>query len=155
MRIQFAHTFVPYPAMRVGMNLSAFLAIGSIIGLLYGAAFLLAPEGVLAAYGMQSNPAAILGYRYFGVALLTIAVLAWLIRYSTDWIALRSVLIGYAVGNVAGVLVSIWGTLSGIMNPMGWSAVLIYGVLLAGDLYYLRLGPGQSLGRYKWSVNVT
>jgi len=137
------------------MILSAFLAVGSIIGLLYRVAFLLAPESVLAAYGMQSNPAAALGYRYFGVALLTIAVLAWLVRYSTDWIALRSILIGYAVGNVAGVLVSLWATISGIMNGMGWSAVLIYLVLLAGDLYYLRLGSGQSLGRSKWSVNVT
>ena len=73
-----------------GMNLSALLAIGSIIGLLYGVAFLLAPELVLAAYGIQTTPAAILGYRYFGVALLTIAVLARLIKYSTDWIALRS-----------------------------------------------------------------
>ena len=128
------------------MKLSVFLAIGSIIGLLYGLAFLLAPESVLAAYGMRWNPAAILGYRYFGVALLTIAVLAWLIRYSTDWTALRSLLVGYAVGNAPGVLVSVWGTLDGIMNGMGWSAVLIFLLLLCGDLYYLWLGPRQKVG---------
>jgi|1186.fasta_scaffold655757_1 hypothetical protein len=128
------------------MRLSVFLGIGSVIALLYGVAFLIAPEFVLASYGMSPNPQAILGYCYFGVGLLTVGVFAWLIRQSTDWIAVRAILIAYAAGNIPGLLVSIWGTVTGIMNAFGWSAVLIYGLLLAGDLYYLRLGPDQKLG---------
>src|SRR3954451_9865629 len=104
-------------------------------------------------HAIQSGCDSWLSVFWRGTAYDSRACMAYQIQHRLDRIA--DVLIGYAVGNVVGVLVSIWGTLSGIMNPMGWSAVLIYGVLLAGDLYYLRLGPGQSLGRYKWSVNVT
>jgi hypothetical protein len=33
------------------------------------------------------------------------------------------------------------------MNGMGWSAVLIYLLLLIGYLYFLYVGPGSTQGR--------
>jgi hypothetical protein len=39
------------------------------------------------------------------------------------------------------VLVAIWGIVRGITNTMGWSTVVIFGLLLAGYLYYLFTDP--------------
>jgi hypothetical protein len=55
----------------------------------------------------------------------------------------RALLTGHAIGDVAGIIVSIWGTASGIMNGFGWSVVLIYVILFAGCAYFLQLGTRQ------------
>ncbi len=52
---------------------------------------------------------------------------------------LRGVLIGATVGNIAGVLVSLWATLTGVMNGRGWLFVAT-ALLLIGYLYFLLTG---------------
>ena len=125
------------------MTLSRLLAIAAVISLLYGAGFLLIPELLSSLYGMKSNPQSVLGFRYFGVTLVGLGLVAWFVKDSTDRSVTRGFLIAVSISSVAGLLVSIWGTLSGIMNGMGWSAVLIYFLLLIGYLYFL-LSPVSS-----------
>jgi len=119
------------------MKVGVFLAIGAAIAIIYGVAFILVPEFVLATYGMTASAALDLMARYFGLTLLGMGLITWLVRETTDGKALRGLLTGLSVQGVIGVLVSIWATVNGTMNGMGWSAVLIYAVLLAGYLYYL------------------
>jgi hypothetical protein len=119
------------------MKVGVFLAIAAAIAIIYGVAFILAPAFVLANYGITPDAALILMARFFGLTLLGLGLVGWLIRETTDLKALRGLLSGLAVQSVIGLLVSIWGTTSGTMNGMGWSAVVIYAVLLAGYLYYL------------------
>jgi len=125
------------------MDTKLFLAISAVIALLYGIAFILIPNVLLSAYGVQSNPSAVLGFRYFGVTLLGLGLITWLVRESRDWTALRGVLIGLAVGDAVGTVLSIWATLAGLMNGMGWSAVLIYLILLVGCVYCLSVGGSK------------
>jgi hypothetical protein len=54
---------------------------------------------------------------------------------------LRGLLIGLSAGSAVGVLVAIWGIIRGITNAMGWSTVVIFGLLLAGYVYYLVTDP--------------
>ena len=75
--------------------------------------------------------------RYFGLTLLGQGVVVWPIKDAVDGKVLRGFLSGFALQSAIGLLVSIWGTLGGILNALGWSAVLIYALLLAGYLYYL------------------
>ena len=119
------------------MKVGVFLAIGAAIAIIYGVAFILVPEFVLATYGMTAGAALDLMARYFGLTLLGMGLITWLVRETTDGKALRGLLTGLSVQGVIGLLVSIWATVNGTMNGMGWSAVLIYAVLLAGYLYYL------------------
>jgi hypothetical protein len=42
---------------------------------------------------------------------------------------------------VIGLIVSLMGTLSGVVNAVGWSAVLIYLVLAAGYAYFQFMKP--------------
>jgi hypothetical protein len=119
------------------MKIGVFLAIAAAIAIIYGIAFIVAPDYVLVTYGMTADAALNLMARYFGLTLIGLGLVTWLVRETSDGKALRGLLSGLAVQAILGLLVSIWATVSGIMNAMGWSAVLIYAILLAGYLYYL------------------
>jgi hypothetical protein len=119
------------------MNVKVFLAIAAAIAIIYGVAFVLIPDFLLASFGMTTEPSTVLSAWYFGLTLLGLGLVVWLVRETSDGKALRGLLSGLAVQSVIGVVVSIWGTRSGTMNATGWSAVLIYAVLLVGYVYYL------------------
>src|SRR5579872_7402824 len=119
------------------MKVAVFLAIAAAVAIVYGVAFILVPGFVLATYGVTPNAAVDLMGRYFGLTLLGMGLITWLIKETTDGKVLRGLLTGLAVQGAIGLILSIWGTTSGVMNGMGWSAVLIYAILLAGYLYYL------------------
>ena len=119
------------------MKLAVFLAIAAAVAIIYGIAFILVPDFVLVTYGVTANAALDLMARYFGLTLLGQGVVVWLIKDAVDGKVLRGFLSGFALQSAIGLLVSIWGTLGGILNALGWSAVLIYALLLAGYLYYL------------------
>lgn len=125
------------------MNVKAFMIFAAILAVAYGVGFLLIPSYLISFYGPTPNPSAIIGFRYFGVVLLAIGCIFWLARESHDWATLRALLTGHAIGDVAGIIVSIWGTTTGIMNAFGWSVVLIYVILFAGCAYFLQRGSRQ------------
>jgi hypothetical protein len=119
------------------MDVKMYLAITSVIAALYGIAFLVIPGPLDALFGVTPDAATIFTDRLLGTELLTLGLVVWFVRATSDRTATRGVLMGVAVGNVVGAFVTIWGTVTGIVNALGWSSVLIYVVLLAGCVYYL------------------
>ena len=127
------------------MKVKLFVAIAAVIAILYGIIFLLIPGVALAFYGDAiPNASSILSIRFYGASLLSLGLVGWFVRETSDWTALRGLLLGLSIGNVAAVVVAIWGTVTGIMNAMGWSVVLIYLVLLVGFVYYLSAGRADA-----------
>src|SRR5947209_7996944 len=127
-----------------------FLLISAIVALIFGFGFVLLPGVMFSIYGIASAPAAVLGFRLFGSVLIAIGVLTWLLKDSTDWPAIKALLLSVAIGNVIGLLFVLLATLNGTLSAMGWSAVLIYLLLLIGEGYFLSRGPASTLerGRY-------
>lgn len=123
--------------MEENRKLKQFLAIAAIVTLINGIGYTLVPGALLPNYGLQPEPAALLGFRLFGAALLTFGLILWFLRDSREWTALRGLLIGASVGNIAGLIVSAWATVAGVMNGAGWLFVVTYGVLLLGYAYSL------------------
>ena len=121
-------------------NLKRFLAIAAVITVINGIGYALAPGVLLPNYGIAPSPGTLLGFRFFGAALLTFGLILWFVRQSHDWIAIRAVLIGASVGNIVGIVVSTWATLTGVMNGSGWLFVGTYAVLLLGYAYSLYAG---------------
>jgi uncharacterized membrane protein YfcA len=121
-------------------NLKRFLAVIAVISVLNGIGLLLTPTVVLATYGIEATPGAVLGFRLLGLTLIEFGLINWFVRYSHDWTALRGLLIGGTVGYALGFVVSLWATLSHVMNPAGWVLVATYAVLLLGYVYSLRAG---------------
>jgi ABC-type dipeptide/oligopeptide/nickel transport system permease subunit len=120
------------------MTVKLFLTIAAAISVLFGIAFVLAPETAGAVYGTPNEVHIILSERYFGATLLPLGLIFWFAKDTSDRNILRRVLIAFAIGCILGAIVSIVGTVAGTVNAMGWSSVLIYLVFLGGCAYYLK-----------------
>jgi hypothetical protein len=116
-------------------NLKRFFAVIAVISILNGIGLLFRPDLVLATYGIEPGPGAVLGFRLLGLTLIEFGLINWFVRNSHDWTALRGLLIGGTVGYLLGFVVSLWATLSHVMNPAGWVLVVTYAVLLLGYVY--------------------
>ena len=114
------------------MQLRSLLFIAGVIALVFGLGFLLVPRPVLALYGVPTDPAIVLMSRFFGVALVQVGLVLYLIRDVSDARTQRGVIIGSFLGSVAGLVVSLTGQFWGIVNQLGWSSVAIYALLTLG-----------------------
>ena len=70
------------------VKLKRFLALAAIITLINGVSYTLVPGALLPNYGLQVAPAAVLGFRLFGAALLTFGLILWFLRESREWVAI-------------------------------------------------------------------
>jgi hypothetical protein len=119
------------------MTIRTFFAILAVLSVLFGIGFVLAPAQVLANYGIEHSPALALLGRLFGGALLTLGIILWLARDFRDDAATRTVLVAALVGDAVNLVVATMGTLSGVVNALGWSTVLISLFGAAGSGYFL------------------
>ena len=119
------------------MTMKTWFTIISVIGIVFGVGFLLVPEQLGSIYGLKESPDVELGQRFFGAALLAWALIAWFAKDFRDAVTLRGVLIASAIGHTAGLLVSVFGTLSGVMNAVGWSSALVFLFGAVGSIYFL------------------
>lgn len=124
------------------MKLSAFMSINAIIAVVFGLGFLIVPGQVMAYYGIMADaPLEYVG-QLFGAALLAFAVLTWSARNAADSDARRAILLALFVGDGIGFIVALVRQLSGVVNAVGWSTVVIY-LLLALGFAYFRFGATQ------------
>jgi uncharacterized membrane protein YfcA len=134
----------------MNLNLNMFLMISAIVAALFGLGFVLAPGLMFSIYGLASGPASLLGFRLFGSALIAIGIMTWFLKDSADWQAIKALLLSVAIGNVIGFLLVLFATINGTLGAMGWSAVLIYLLLLIGEGYFLSRGPASTLERRRY-----
>jgi hypothetical protein len=125
------------------MTIKNFFAIFAVLSLMFGVGFVLAPGQVLANYGVENSPTVALMSRLFGGTLLAMAVVLWSARDFRDEGAVRAVLIAVCVADALNFIVAVMATMSGTINALGWTTVLIYlcGALGAG--YFLSAGHSQ------------
>lgn len=123
------------------MRSSAVFLVASLLGLLFGFAFLIAPAAVLLVYGASVDASALLMARFFGVALLQLSLSVYWLRETQDPTTVRSLALAGTAGSLAGAVVALMGVLNGSTNALGWSTVVIYAVLLLGFASCLRPRP--------------
>lgn len=114
---------------------------GGVLAIAFGLSFLLVPGMVLPMYGAPTDTATVLMSRFFGVALLQVGLMLYLLRETRDTATQRAMALAGVVGSVAGVVVSLLGVLGGAVNALGWSTVAIYAGLLLGYLSVMRSQP--------------
>lgn len=129
------------------MSVKTFLAIMSVLGLLFGIAYLLIPARMGVIYGVAASPAVEMVSRFFGVALLAWAMIAWFAKDFHDESDLRHVIAPSAFAFTAGAVVSAMGTLSGVMNAMGWTSAAIFAFGAIGSFYFMMAGMQHKLLR--------
>jgi FtsH-binding integral membrane protein len=119
------------------MKLAAFLGLSGVLGIVFGLEFLLIPELALSQYGVPTEPHNLMQARYFGSTLLAFGLVSWLARRTTEDGTRRALLIAGIVGNLIGLVLSLWSRSAGLQGLLAWLSVGIYAGLLLGGLNYL------------------
>ena len=122
------------------MSINVFMKVTGAVAILFGIGFLLAPGFMATTYGLHANEVSILVTRFLGLTSIGWGMVGWLVSESSDWTALRGAVLGSALGQLIGLIVSVWYTVNGAFNAVGWSAVVIYGLFFLGALYYVQAG---------------
>ena len=126
------------------MKLKTLFMINAVIAIVYGICFVLIPTRVLLIYGLTADAGEVLMGQYFGVALIGIGLITWLIKNVTEPNAIGAVILALLISDVIGLIISVIGTISGVMNTFGWSAVIIYLFLTIGFAYFQFKKPTKS-----------
>lgn len=89
----------------------------------YAVAFMLATGPLLELYGISATDEGVFMARWFGVGLLANGLTTLLARNAAESEAGRAIAAALTVTYGAGVLLALWGTLTGEFNALGWIAV--------------------------------
>jgi hypothetical protein len=112
------------------------LIINTIVVFVYGFVLLLSPSTMLALHGTPQDPSGKLLGQYFGTALIAIGLVTWFARDIGDHETRRAICLAMTLSNTLGVIVSVLGTVNGVMSAMGWSAAAVYLVMGLGFAYF-------------------
>lgn len=126
------------------MTLRNLFIINVVIALFFGLSLALAPALLVSFYGVTLSQAGIWVARLWGAASLGYAVVTWFTRNAEESEARRAIVLGQFVHTTIGFIVSLLAQLSGVMNPLGWSIVVIYLLLALGYAYFQFVKPGGS-----------
>ena len=126
------------------MKLRVLLIINAVVILVYAVGALFVPATMLMMYGMTPGVGEQLMTRFFGVSMLALGLLSWLVRNSRDSSVRQAVVPAFLVFDAAGIIVSLLGTLSKVMSPLGWQVVAIYLLLCLGFGYFQFAKPNSA-----------
>jgi hypothetical protein len=126
------------------MKLSVLMIINAIVLLVYAVGALFVPATMLMMYGITSGVGEQLMIRYFGASMLALGFLSWFVRNSHVASLRRAIIPAFLVFDVAGGVVSLLGTLSKVMNLLGWQAFAIFLLLFIGFGYFQFAKPNSA-----------
>ena len=118
------------------MKFSTFMVIYALVSAVFGLGFVLMPGQLLPIYGVEPDAALRLIGQFFGAALLSLAILSWLVRNLSDSETRRAIILALFVGEALGFILALIGQLNGIFNVMGWSVVAVYLLFALGLAYF-------------------
>jgi hypothetical protein len=129
------------------MTLKRLFMLNAAIAGGYGIAVLVATDPILDAYGITPNPEGVFMARWFGVELFAIGLTTWLARDAAESAGGLAIARALAVGYGIGVVLALWGTLSGPFNALGWIAVGL-NLFLGSGFAWSQLSVQAAAGRH-------
>jgi hypothetical protein len=103
----------------------------------YGLGFILIPNQFLSLYGVELNEPGIFVARYFGSALLGVAVTWFTARKAKSIEAMtKGGLLGGLVLGATGLIVALWDALAGPANSFIWINPVLYAFIAIGFGYF-------------------
>ena len=114
------------------MKLKTLLIINTVVATLFGLAFLIVPQQLMAQYGTTLSEGGTVIARLFGASLLGFGIVSCMARDSGPSKALTAILMGFFVADLVGCVVAVFAQLTGTVNALGWSTVAIYALLAIG-----------------------
>lgn len=115
------------------MSFATLCTAAGVLSLLFGVSFIVAPEQTLATYGrVDAGASGMMLARYFGATLLTAGAALVALRNLDDAGAQRRHSIGLAAATAVALAVALYDVVTGQINALGWSSVVIYGWFVVG-----------------------
>lgn len=119
------------------MKLNTLLFLNAIFSLLNAIGAIFMPAFILNIYGVAQGKNVELMAQYAGIGSVAIGLLAYFATKIEPSDAKRYIVLSIFISDVIGVIISIYGTLKGIMSLAGWSLVIVYLFFVLGYGYYL------------------
>lgn len=109
------------------MKLSNWMAAKAIVEVIFGIGFVLIPGTIASLFGMTLDPAGALMAQLFGTAFIFGSIVLWLARNEpASDAAMGGIILAVVVSNAIGFLVTLFATLSGVWNMLGWLPVALF-----------------------------
>lgn len=123
------------------MKFKTLMIIKAIVCLALGVPILLMPDFVYSVFGVSLGPGGAIAAREYGAALIGTLMITWFARNAQVSDARWAIALGYCVYDAIGFVASLAATLTGVMNPLGWSVVVIYLFFALGFGYFTVKSP--------------
>jgi hypothetical protein len=118
------------------MKLNSFLMLATIVAVVFGLAFLIAPAQLVAMYDVTLTPATEVIGRIAGSVILGFAIVFWGARNGDGAETFKAVMMAGFIANALDCLILLHATVAGLVNGLGWLQVLINGALATGFGYF-------------------
>ena len=118
------------------MNIKSLFIANAVIALLFGSGFVFTPASLVALYGGNLSSSGLYIAQLFGAAAIGFGILTWSARNVGASDALQSILLALYISSALGFSLSLMAQLSGVVNDLGWSTVVIYLLLTIGFGYF-------------------
>ena len=109
------------------MSLKTVFILITISAGFYAIASILIPTTMLSWYGPIYTDSLVMMTRFFGVALLAIALITFFLKDVQLTKNIRSVVLAIMISDAVGFFVALWAKMTNIVNNLGWLNVAIYG----------------------------
>jgi len=126
------------------MSFRTMMVIKAAACLVIGIPMLVVPGLLMSLLGVTLETGGILVARLYGAAILGNLMLTWFGRNVAVSDGRRAICIHLLVYDAIGCVVALLATLSGEMNILGWSVVLLYLLIAFGFGYFLLKKPSPA-----------
>jgi hypothetical protein len=123
------------------MNYRTLLLLNSLIAFLFGAAFLIVPTMAITQFGVDNYASTKMLAQFFGTAMIALGLILWFAKDVTDESVQRGIGISLLLGALAGLIVTIIGTVGGTLRANGWILMIVYVLFGLGFAYLVFLRP--------------
>jgi hypothetical protein len=119
------------------MTFRTLLVIKAVVCLVFGLFLLLAPGALLNLLGATLNDGGTFTAREYGAALIGTLLLTWFAKNVKAPDARAAILLDLFVYDLVGVIITSSVVISGVLNALGWSIVVVYVFFTMGSGYLL------------------
>jgi hypothetical protein len=119
------------------MTFRTLLVIKAVVCLVFGLFLLLAPGALLNLLGATLNDDGTFTAREYGAALIGTLLLTWFAKNVKAPDARAAILLDLFVYDLIGVIITSSVVISGVLNALGWSIVVVYLFFTTGSGYLL------------------
>ena len=127
------------------MKFQTMMVIKAVVCLALGVPILLVPDLIYSIFGLSLGAGGAVAAREYGAAMLGTLMITWFARNAQESEARWAIALGLCVYDALGFVAIFVGTITGLINPLGWSVVAIYLFFALGFGYFTIKSPKPTM----------